>query len=86
MLTVRLTRGFLRSRAHLVKPGTSTALKVARALADLAHEPVPAESDERDLVPPVLPCWSRRVPGTALTILFDRRGDDVLVLAIRVWP
>lgn len=85
-MLVRLTRTFLRSRAHLVRPGSSTAIKLARVLKELEQEPVPAATDERDMLPPVLPCWSRRIPGTALAVLFDRRGDDVLVLAVRVWP
>ena len=86
MLLVRLTRTFLRSRARLVKPGTSTSTKLARVLGELAHEPVPAETDERDMLPPVLPCWTRRVPGTAIAVMFDRKGDEVFVYAVRVWP
>jgi hypothetical protein len=34
----------------------------------------------------VMRCWTRRVPGTALAIMFDRRGDEVRVLALRLWP
>lgn len=86
MLVVRLTRTFWRSRAHLVKPGSSTSIKLARVLAELENEPVPADTDERDMLPPVQTCWTRRVPGTAIAVMFDRRGDEVLVLAVRVWP
>jgi Txe/YoeB family toxin of Txe-Axe toxin-antitoxin module len=85
-LVVRLTRTFWRSRAHLIKPGSSTSQKLTRLLAELQHEPVPAETDEQDMLPPVKPCWSRRVPGTALAVMFERRGEEVLVLALRIWP
>jgi hypothetical protein len=86
MLAVRLTRGFFRSSRHLAPAGSSTARKVAVALKGLAHEPVPAGSDAEDFLPPTIRCWARRVPDTALALMFERRGDDVLVLALRVWP
>ena len=62
------------------------ARKVAATLQDLAKEPVPSDDDAEDFLPPVLRCWTRRVPGTALAIMFDRRGDEVRILALRIWP
>jgi hypothetical protein len=38
------------------------------------------------MLPPVLACWTRRVPGTNLAIMFQRNGDIVRVLALRNSP
>jgi hypothetical protein len=86
VLRVTLTRGYFRSARRLLKPRTSAARKVAATLQNLGTEPVPAEDDVEDFLPPVLPCWARRVPGTALAIMFDRRNNEVRVLALRLWP
>jgi hypothetical protein len=86
LLQVRLTRGYLRSARRLAPAGSSTARKLAETLRGLSQEPVPSETDTEDLLPPVLACWTRRVPGTAIAVMFERRGDEVRVLAVRRWP
>jgi len=86
VLLVRLTPQFQRSRARLVKAGSSTALKLARVMRELGEEPVPAETDEIEQLPPVRTCWSRRIPGTAIAVLFNRIGDDVYLIGLRIWP
>lgn len=86
MLVVRLTRGYFRSARRLIRPGTTTATKLSTTLNGLAIEPIPCESDARDLLPPVLHCWTRRIPDTAIAVMFDRREDEVFVLALRRWP
>ncbi len=84
MLQVRLTHGYFRTARRLAPTGSSTAKKLAEALRSLAVEPVPADSDTPDLIPPVIECRARRVPGTALLLLYERDGDLVRVLAVRV--
>ncbi len=84
MLEVRLTRGYFRTARRLAPVGSSTAQKLAQTLRSLAVEPVPAETDTIDLIPPVLECRARRVLGTALLVLYERDGDLVRVLAVRV--
>ncbi len=86
MLEVRLTRGYFRSARRVLRSGTTAAKRVAAVLQQLSEEPVPADGDVKDLLPPVLVCWSRRVPGTDLAVMFDRNGDIVRVLALRTWP
>jgi hypothetical protein len=85
VLAVRLTRGYFRTARRHAAPGTMTARQVALALRGMSEEPVPADDDVEDLIPPVLTCWARRVAGTSLAILFVRRADEVLVLAVRTW-
>jgi hypothetical protein len=86
MLRVTLTRGYFRSARRLVPRGSSTGRKVAAALKALEIEPVPSSDDAEDLIPPVRHCFTRRVAGTALALMFIRDGDEVKVLAIRMWP
>jgi hypothetical protein len=40
--------------------------------------------DREDLLPPTRRCWARAVDGTTLTVLFDRRGSEVVVLAVKI--
>jgi hypothetical protein len=84
MPQVRLTAGYFRTARRLAPTGTSTAQKLATCLKSLEEEPVPAPDDIEDFLPPVRPCRARRVAGTALLLMFDRRDDEVLVLAVRV--
>lgn len=84
MPSVTLTHGFFRSARRLAPSGSSVALKLAATLRSLAEEPVPSDEDTEDFLPPILACWTRRVPDTSIAVMFNRRGDDVLVLAVRV--
>jgi hypothetical protein len=63
----------MRSATRLVPPGTETARKVARTFASLSVEPVPGPDDEPDFL-------------AALAIMFVRRGDEIHVLGVRIWP
>ncbi len=84
MPQLRLTPGYFRTAGRLAPVGSTTAVKLARCLRSLQQEPVPGPDDAEDFLPPVKPCRARRVVGTALLVLFDRRADDVFVLAVRV--
>ena len=84
MLEVRLTRGYFRSSRRLAPAGTPTAKKLASTLRTLANEPVPAATDEPDLLPPSLPCFVRPVAGTVLGVMFLRDGMVVKVLAVEI--
>lgn len=86
MLEVRLTRGYFRTARRLAPSGSTTAAKLAETLRSLAVEPVPSKGDAPDFLPPVLRCGARRLPGAALALMYERRGDVVLVLALRIWP
>lgn len=83
MLEVCLTRGYFRSARRLVAQGSSAEAKLAATLRSLKTEPVPADGDEQDLLPPGLACWARKVEGTTLAVLFTRKDDVVRVLAVR---
>jgi Txe/YoeB family toxin of Txe-Axe toxin-antitoxin module len=83
-LTVRLTRGYFRTARRLAPDGSTTANKLVACYRSLEHEPVPGPDDYEDFLPPVKPCWARRVSGTALVVLFERSGNQVNVLAVKV--
>ena len=83
MLEVRLTRGYFRSSRRLAPAGTPTSKKLASTLRSFANEPVPADTDEPDLLPPS-PCFVRRMEGTALAVMFLRDGTVVKVLAVKI--
>jgi hypothetical protein len=83
-MQIRLTRGFFRTASRLAPPGSTTVAKLSATLRSLEVEPVPGPDDTDDFLPPVVACKARRVAGTALLVLFERSGDLVTVLAVRV--
>jgi hypothetical protein len=81
----RLTRGFFRNAAILVRPGSATARKIGQTLTDLAANvaELPRPDDGDTLIPPVLKCHTRRVPGTAFELCYTVAAGVVTVHALR---
>jgi hypothetical protein len=82
-LNVRLTRGYFRTARRLAPDRSTTASKLVTCYRSLEREPVPGPDDYEDFLPPVKPCWARRVTGTSLVVLFERSGNLVNVLAVK---
>ena len=80
-----LTKQFLRTRqAFDLESGSPVARRIAAMLRELEADwpNLPRPGDGEAFVPPMLRCWSRRVPGTDLEVWFYVKGECVWAVAV----
>ena len=78
---LKLSEGFFRTAKHLDAKDRARAYAVALALSD-DHPTLPGADDERVDAPPTGSFWARRVPGTALRVLYGFDEHFVYVRSV----
>ena len=78
---LRVSEGFARTAKHLDARDRARAWAAVEALSD-EHPTLPGPDDERVDAPPTGAYWARRVPGTALRVLYSVTPDAVVIRSV----